>query len=60
MEIRNISASDGEERVLVRFDDQRRLSLRPDFSGNDDRFYFTLDDRWSDVWLAEMTSVDGN
>ena len=60
VEIRSISVSTGEERMLVGFDDSRRVSLRADFSGNDDRFYFTLDDRWSDVWLAEMTSVDGN
>ena len=60
VEIRSISVSTGEERMLVRFDDPRRVSLRADFSGDDDRFYFTLDDRWSDVWLAEMTSVDGN
>ena len=60
MEIRSISGSTGEERMLVRFDDPRRVSLRADFSGDDDRFYFTLDDRWSDVWLAEMTPTDGN
>ena len=60
VEIRSISVSTGEERTLVRFDDPRRVSLRADFSGDDDRFYFTLDDRWSDVWLAEVTPVDGN
>jgi Tol biopolymer transport system component len=60
VEIRSISASGGEERVLVRFDDPRRVSLRADFSGDDDRFYFTLDDRWSDVWLAETTPAERN
>ena len=60
VEIRSISVNTGEERMLVRFDDARRVSLRGDFSGDDDRFYFTLDDRWSDVWLAEMTPADGN
>jgi serine/threonine-protein kinase len=60
VEIRSISVSTGEERMLVRFDDPRRVSMRSDFSGDDERFYFTLDDRWSDVWLAEMTLVDGN
>ena len=60
VEICSISVSTGEERTLVRFDDPRRVSLRGDFSGDDNRFYFTLDDRWSDVWLAEMTPTDGN
>jgi len=60
VEIRSVSVSTGEERTLVQFDDPRRVSLRGDFSGDDERFYFTLDDRWSDVWLAEMTPTDGN
>jgi eukaryotic-like serine/threonine-protein kinase len=54
-EIRVVPADGLEARVVVRFDDPRRLSIRSDLFGDAESFYFTLEDRESDVWLAETT-----
>ena len=45
----------GEQpRLLVRFDDPLRPSDRPDFTSDGKRFYFTIDDRQSDVSIAAL------
>ena len=44
----------GRPRLLVRFPDLNRPSNRPDFAADGKRFYFTLEDRESDVFVAEV------
>jgi len=50
----SIAAAGGRPRLLVRFDDLAHPSTRPDFAADARRLYFALDDRQSDLWLAEM------
>ena len=45
----------GEAHALVHFDDPQRLSNRSDLSGDGRAFYFTLEDRQSDIWIADTT-----
>jgi len=39
----------------VRFNDLTRGSIRPDFATKAGLFYFTLEDRQADIWVAEVT-----
>jgi len=39
---------------LVRFDDPARASNRFEFASDGKRFYFTVEDRQSDIWMAEV------
>ena len=41
-------------RMLVRFDDLARPSRRWDFAVGDGRFFFTIDERRSNIWLADV------
>ncbi len=50
----SISISGGRPRLLVRFDDPGRPSNRFDFASDGRRFYFTLEDRQSDTWVADV------
>ena len=50
----SIGTHGGHPRLLVRFDDPSRPSDRPDFTTDGKRFYFTIDDRQSDVWIATL------
>jgi Tol biopolymer transport system component len=50
----SIPTAGGRPRLLVRFDDPTRSSNRFDFASDGKRFYFTLEDRQSDVWVAEV------
>ncbi|MEO7997287.1 MAG: BTAD domain-containing putative transcriptional regulator [Gemmatimonadaceae bacterium] len=43
-------------RSLVRFDDTRRPSMRPEFATDGRRVYFTLSDRTADVFTARLQS----
>jgi serine/threonine protein kinase/Tol biopolymer transport system component len=52
----SIPAAGGRPRLLARFDDPARASNRFDFASDGKRFYFTLEDRQSDVWVAELTA----
>ena len=45
----------GRPTMLVLFDDLTRQSFRPNFAVGAGRFFFTIDDRQSDVWVAELT-----
>ncbi len=49
-----IPAAGGRPRLLVRFDDPGRPSSRPDFATDGRRFYFTIEDRRSDISVAEV------
>jgi len=46
----------GRPRILVRFDDLARQSYRSNFAVGAGRFFFTINDRQSDVWVAELTT----
>ena len=47
----------GTPRLLVRFDDPARLWHRYGFLARGGRFYFTVGDRQSDIWAAEVESA---
>jgi Tol biopolymer transport system component len=44
----------GAPRLLVRFDEPHRPARRPEFATDGARFYFTLAERESDLWLVEL------
>jgi len=50
----SVPASGGRPRQLVSFDDPDRPSTRHDFAVGAGRFFFTLDDRRSVVWVVEL------
>ena len=52
----SINLGGGAPRLLLRLDDAARPSDRPDFATDGSRFFFTIDDRQSDVWIAELRS----
>ena len=54
--IRAVPAEGGRIRQLVRLDDPRRSSNRQDLAGDGRAFYFTLEDRQSDIWIAETSA----
>jgi Tol biopolymer transport system component len=45
----------GRPRLLVRFEDLSRVSIRPDFAAGAGRFFFTLEDRQADIWIADIS-----
>lgn len=49
-----LPSTGGRPRLLVRFDDPSRPSSRPDFATDGRRFYFTIEDRRSDISVAEV------
>jgi Tol biopolymer transport system component len=49
-----IPVTGGRPRLLVRFDDPMRPSLRFNYTTDGRRFFFTINDRQSDVWVAEI------
>jgi hypothetical protein len=49
-----VSAEGGRPRLLVRFTDPERQSSRRDFATDGSRLYFAIEDRQSDVFVAEM------
>jgi serine/threonine-protein kinase len=46
----------GRPALLVRFDDFSRQSFRSNFAAGAGRFFFTINDRQSDVWVADLTA----
>jgi hypothetical protein len=48
------AAGGGAARVMVRFPDLARPSLRQGFAASATRFYFPIEDRQSNVWIAEL------
>jgi hypothetical protein len=53
----SVGKSGGPSRLLVRFDDPTREWHRFGFSAHGGRFYFTLGDRESDIWTAEVAKA---
>jgi Tol biopolymer transport system component len=51
----SIPVSGGPPRLLARFDDPARASNRFEFASDGRRFYFTIEDRQSDIWMADVT-----
>jgi Tol biopolymer transport system component len=49
-----VPAAGGTPRLLVRFDDPSRPSLRREFASDGVRFYFTIAQDESDIWVAEV------
>src|SRR3989449_199397 len=49
-----LPATGGRPRRLVRFDDPARPSYRSDWATDGQRFYFTINDRQSDIYVAEL------
>ena len=52
--LRSIPAAGGAPRILVRFDDPSRPWHRFGFRARGGRFYFTLGDLQSNIWVADM------
>ncbi len=50
-----MSTSGGTPRLVARLTSPSRTSNRPDFSATDDRLFFAIQDRQSDVWIADLT-----
>ena len=50
----SLTSEGGSPRLLVRFPNPDRQSSRADFAVDGKRFYFTIEDRQSDIFLAEM------
>jgi Tol biopolymer transport system component len=50
----SVPISGGRPRLVVRFD-LSRPSNRPDFAVSAERLFFTIEDRQSDIWVAEVT-----
>jgi Tol biopolymer transport system component len=55
--LRLVSASSGQPRLLVRFDDPNRPSSRGEWATDGKRLYFTIDDRQSDIYVAELQGL---
>jgi Tol biopolymer transport system component/tRNA A-37 threonylcarbamoyl transferase component Bud32 len=50
----SLPAIGGRPRLLVRFDDAGRPSYRSEFAADGKRFFFAIQDRQSDIWVAEV------
>jgi len=50
----SIPVQGGRPRLLVRFDDATRPSDRVDFATDGRRLYFPIQDKQSDIWVAEL------
>jgi Tol biopolymer transport system component len=54
----SVPAGGGRPRLLVRFADLSRPSIRQDFAAGAGRLFFTLEDRQADIWVAEISRRD--
>jgi serine/threonine-protein kinase len=52
-----LPASGGQPREIVRFDDPSRVPLRGNWATDWKRFFFTIDDRQSDVWAGDVSGL---
>ena len=50
----SIPVAGGRPRLLTRLDDPARSSNRFEFASDGKRFYFTVEDRQSDIWIAKV------
>ena len=49
-----VPATGGTPRLLVQFDDPARPSLRREFATDGVRFFFTIAQDESDIWVADV------
>jgi TolB protein len=54
---RLVPVTGGQSRPLVRFDDPNRPSSRGEWATDGRRLYFTIDDRQSDIFVAELRGM---
>lgn len=52
----SLPVSGGRPQLLVTFGDLSRPSSRPDFAAGAGRFFFTLEERESDIWVADIVA----
>jgi Tol biopolymer transport system component len=52
-----LAPTGGRPRLLVRFDNPAKPSYRPTFATDGRRFYFTIDERQSDIYVAELRGL---
>jgi dipeptidyl aminopeptidase/acylaminoacyl peptidase len=52
-----LAPAGGPPRLLMRFDDPTRSSSREEFMTDGRRLYFTMDDRQSDVYVADLGGI---
>ena len=50
----SVPASGGDPKLLVRFDDPERRSIRYEWAVGAGRFFFTLTEHESDIWVMEL------
>jgi serine/threonine protein kinase len=50
----SIPAMGGTPQLLVRFDNPSRKSIRPEFDTDGFRFFFTLTENQSDIWVMDL------
>jgi hypothetical protein len=50
----SMPATGGKPKLISRFDDPSRASNRFEFASDGRRFYFTVEDRQSDLWVADV------
>ena len=53
-----IAAPGGSPRVLVWFDDPSHPSYRADWTTDGQRFFFTIQDRQADIFVAQLSVSD--
>ena len=51
----SVPTAGGRPRLLVRFDDLSRVSIRADFAAGAGQLFFTLEDRQADIWMADIS-----
>jgi hypothetical protein len=56
----SVSVNGGSPRLLVRFDNPSRRSLRREFATDGRRFYFTIARDESDIWALELLKSEGH
>ena len=55
-----VPVSGGQPKRLVHFDDPSRARMYPRFGSDGERFFFSLTEFESDLWLMELEPADGS
>jgi hypothetical protein len=53
-----VAVTGGRPRPLVRFDDPAKPSYYTSWTSDGRRFYFTINDRQSDILMAELNGLN--
>jgi Tol biopolymer transport system component len=51
----SVPTAGGRPRLLVRFDDPARASIRADLAAGAGQLFFTFEDRQADIWMADIS-----